>query len=36
MRSCVLLLVPYQGIDNLRPETQALLNTYLEERKLLE
>jgi arylsulfatase len=28
--------IPYQGIDNLRPETQALLNTYLEERKLLE
>ena len=28
--------IPYQGIDNLRPETKALLNNYLEERKMLE
>jgi arylsulfatase A-like enzyme len=28
--------VPYAGIENLRPETEALLNSYLEARKLIE
>ena len=28
--------IPYQGIDNLHPETKALLNNYLEERKMFE
>ena len=28
--------VPYEGIENLRPETKALVKSYLDARKLLE
>ncbi len=28
--------IPYAGIENLRPETEALLEVYFAEQKLLE